>query len=59
MENGNWKMEVGNGNWKSENGNWIMEVGKWKSETRSGMAPIGHGKDLDDIVFAIWTHVLT
>ena len=22
---------------------WKMEVGKWKSETRSGMAPIGHG----------------
>ena len=28
-----------------ENGSvkWKMEVGKWKSETRSGMAPIGHG----------------
>ena len=29
MEVGKWKMK--------------MEVGKWKMETRSGMAPLGHG----------------
>ena len=23
---------------------WKTEIGKWKSETRSGMASIGHGK---------------
>ena len=34
-----------NGSCNVENGSvkWKMEVGKWKSETRSGMAPIGHG----------------
>ena len=40
LENGNWKSK--NGNWKIEVGKWKLEVGKWKSETRSGMAPIGH-----------------
>ena len=28
--------------WKNGGVKWKMEVGKWKSETRSGMAPIGH-----------------
>ena len=34
-----------NGSCNVENGSvkWKMEVGKWKSETRCGMAPIGHG----------------
>ena len=32
MENGNWRVRE-----------WKTEIGKWKSETRSGMAPIGHG----------------
>ena len=36
MENGSCNVENGSVKWK-------MEVGKWKSETRSGMAPIGHG----------------
>ena len=29
-----------------EVGKWTLEVGKWKSETRSGMTPIGHGRIL-------------
>ena len=35
-----------NGSCKVENGSvkWKMEVRKWTLETRSGMAPIGHGK---------------
>ena len=39
MENGSFNVENGGVKWK-------MEVGKWKSETRSGMAPIGHGRQL-------------
>ena len=39
MENGSCNVENGGVKWK-------MEVGKWKSETRSGMAPIGHGMNV-------------
>ena len=37
MENESCNVENGSVKWK-------MEVGKWKSEMRSGMAPIGHGR---------------